>query len=1154
MKVILLSILLSISFISRGQQSLQAIQKTMELFDKGDYAGTISVAEPALEVIKKEFGETSPFYSGVIFFVAISHFRLFNYEKAEPYFLKQMELVRQTSGENNMNYIASLNGSALLYREMGKFSKSESLYTKAITITSSLYGKKDTVYAKSINNLASLYQYIGQYQKAEQLYTETTNIMKAAVGVNSALYATSLNNLATLYADMGLQQKAKPILQQVVQLRRAVLGEYHYDYAGSLNNLAFNLSELGEYREAETNFIKAVEIYRRLLGEKHPDYATSLNNLAELYRFTGEYSKAEQLLRQSMEIRKASVGPNHPDYALSLNNIGSLYDFMGQYAKAEQLFRQSADIVRNSVGENHPYYVTSLNNLAALFQSTGQYSAAEPLYNRSREIRKKMLGESHPSYAMSLNNLATLYQEIGQLKKAEALYNEARSIWSRSYGITHPDYIMCTSNLAALYEDMNDYQKAEPLYIQAIDARKAIFGEMHTDYAASLNNLAGLYARKGDYKKAESFILRAKEIWQKLLGVNNPLYITSLNNVAALYRKAGINHNLSEQFYLEALEQRKKILGTDHPLTSDVENDLALLYMSMGQPQKAAPLFISSSQSVTKTLQNTFPVLSEKEKSDYINKQLLFNECNQSFIYLYPNASSATINNNIRLQLFFKSLSLSDTRNRLATLRNSKDTAIKRLLDKWEATRSLLAKEYALPAARRMKDLAGKEEEAENLEKELSRRSTAFQQQQNALKADAEQIKQKLADDEVAIEFVSFRLYNKKSTDSIIYAAYILKKNDNSARFVPLFEEQQLQQLLDSAGKTASGMAHVFYRGIDTRDRGTSQLDVSMYNLVWRPLEPFLKGVKRISYSPAGKLYGIAFHALHTDSAKLLMDRYRLQQYSSTREIALRGVNDNYSKPVGITLFGNANFTMDSMQLVKGKKVSNVLNDMPAIATATRGSNGIWPDLPGTAEEVRKLAGIFEKNKISTKLFVQQEASEENLKAMNGKSPAAIHIATHGFYLPVMKAGKENSSAEGYRFAEDPMLRSGLVLSGGNYAWGGKSPIKGIEDGIVTAYEIAQLNLASTELVVLSACETALGDIKGTEGVFGLQRSFKMAGVKKMIVSLWQVPDKETAELMTGFYNYWLAGKKIEDAFLQAQSEMRLKYSPFFWAAFVLIQ
>ena len=213
--------------------------------------------------------------------------------------------------------------------------------------------------------------------------------------------------------------------------------------------------------------------------------------------------------------------------------------------------------------------------------------------------------------------------------------------------------------------------------------------------------------------------------------------------------------------------------------------------------------------------------------------------------------------------------------------------------------------------------------------------------------------------------------------------------------------------------------------------------------------------------------------------------------------------------------------------------------------------------MPGTAQEINKIKELFNQNKITAKVFVQTAASEKNLKALDNKAPQVLHIATHGFFLPdpgESKIEKDLGRTNAYTLAKEPLLRSGLILAGGNYAWSGKEPIEGVEDGIVTAYEIAQLNLSNTELVVLSACETALGDVKGSEGVFGLQRAFKMAGVKKMIVSLWQVPDKETAELMTIFYSNWMNGKTIEDAFLLAQSAMRKKYAPFYWAAFVLVE
>lgn len=1160
MKRILVAGLLFFSFATNAQKSFESIQKAMELFDKEDYVNTIRVAEGALEAVKTEFGETSPFYGGMILFLAISHLKLFHYEKAEPFFLKQLELLAKSSGENNLNYIATLNGTALLYREMGKYSESESYYTKGLTITKAMVGVNDTVYAKSLNNLASLYHFTGQYAKAEQVFIQARDIVRNIVGENSAMYATTLNNLATLYTDMGQYPKAKPILIKVLAIRKAVLGEMHPDYAGALNNMGSLLTSMSDYKEAEKHFIMARDLAKKSLGEGNPDYASFVNNLAELYKQTGEYDKAEQLYMQSRDIRKRTLGENHPDYALSLNNLAALYEFTGQYEQAEKLFAQAKEIIKKNMGEEHPYYVTALNNMAGMYHTIGNYAKAEPFYIQSRDIRRKMLGVNHPGYAMSLNNLATLYQEIGQITKAEPLYLQAKDIWKRAVGTDHPDYAMCLNNLAALYEDNEQLEKAEPLYLQARDIRLKVFGESNTDYATSLNNLAGLYAHMGNYKKAEPLLLTAMDIWKKILGENNPIYALSLNNLAALYRKSQTKYPEAERLYLQALALRKKILGETHPLTADVQNDLALLYMNMGQSKKAEPLFLASSRTVMNNLQNTFPVLSEKEKGNYITKSLVFNECNSSFLYFYPRSAAAVVNNNLDLQLFFKSLSLSDTRNMLESVRNSKDTAIRRLFTNWQLMKAVLAKQYTLPAEQRIKDLSQKESEAENLEKELGRRSSAFRDQQVALQVSMKDVQQHLDEDEAAVEFVSFKLFNKKTTDSIIYGAYVYRKRDTAAQFVPLFEEQQFQRMLDSAGKSATVVANKFYRGIDVKDRSTAHPEKDLYKLVWLPLESKLEGIKKIAYSPSGKLYGVAFQALRIDSSTLLMDKYHLQQYTSTRQVAFRKQGEIQAKPKSIVLFGNADFAMDSLQLSKLRNKGNNSELTAAVpSVATRGGPGPgWPDLPGTAEEVIKIRDLFTRNKLGTRAYVQKEASEENLKSLSGTvTPQVIHIATHGFFLPEKKLSKNDAGAvrgNTYSLANDPLFRSGLILSGGNYAWSGKTPVEGVEDGIVTAYEISQLNLSSTELVVLSACETALGDIKGSEGVFGLQRAFKMAGVKKMIVSLWQVPDKETAELMTSFYSYWMGGKKIETAFEQAQADMRKKYSPFYWAAFVLIE
>lgn len=229
--------------------------------------------------------------------------------------------------------------------------------------------------------------------------------------------------------------------------------------------------------------------------------------------------------------------------------------------------------------------------------------------------------------------------------------------------------------------------------------------------------------------------------------------------------------------------------------------------------------------------------------------------------------------------------------------------------------------------------------------------------------------------------------------------------------------------------------------------------------------------------------------------------------------------------------------------------------DLYALATRSILKNGA-AKLPSKMREIDSIQFMLKQMQVPVTTTVGSRATEEAFKALNGKSPKVLHLATHGFFLPISQSKTTNDLhlANAFTMQQDPMFSSGLMLAGGNYAWkGGVVPLAK-EDGILTAYELAQMDLSNTELMVLSACETALGDLQGTEGVIGLQRAIKLAGVKQMIVSLWKVPDKETVELMTMFYRNWLTGQTTRQALRNAQLKMKDKYSPFYRAAFVLIE
>jgi CHAT domain-containing protein len=258
-----------------------------------------------------------------------------------------------------------------------------------------------------------------------------------------------------------------------------------------------------------------------------------------------------------------------------------------------------------------------------------------------------------------------------------------------------------------------------------------------------------------------------------------------------------------------------------------------------------------------------------------------------------------------------------------------------------------------------------------------------------------------------------------------------------------------------------------------------------------------------------------------------------------------------------IALFGGINYELDSGKVLLSQKMKKAnINDLSlrAYASDTNRSNS-WIYLGGTLTEVNNINKLFKEKKWIVTEYIGKNASEETFKSLTGKkSPAIFHISTHGFFFPEADSTTRNITRNPFRINANPLYRSGLILAGANYAWQCRPPIENTDDGVLTSYEVANSNLSNTELVVLSACETGLGDIKTGEGVYGLQRAFQVAGAKAVIMSLWSVPDRETTELMSLFYNYWLKGTNKHNAFRQAQLELAKKYPSYYWAAFVLVE
>jgi len=399
-----------------------------------------------------------------------------------------------------------------------------------------------------------------------------------------------------------------------------------------------------------------------------------------------------------------------------------------------------------------------------------------------------------------------------------------------------------------------------------------------------------------------------------------------------------------------------------------------------------------------------------------------------------------------------------------------------------------------------------------------------------------------------------------------LYAAILLKQDDIHPTIIPLFEGMQLDSVLQRGRGSDINFINDLYSRVkdDQLSKGKGQ---QLYDLIWKPLEKYLESIQTVYYSPSGRLHQLAFAAIPYGETEFLSDRYGLHQLSSTVQVTI----EHKESPIqNMVLFGGIEYDadLDKMQGAADQYKQSI--ERPPLqpgnpAGKENNRSGSWMYLDGTLTEVEKIKKLAEDKGIISVIITGNNAIEESIKNLSGNSsPEAIHIATHGFFFPDVKKdfdkissiATEESASQVFKLSDNPLMRSGLAFAGANHTWTGEEITSDLDDGILTAYEVSNMYLPNTELIVLSACETGLGEIKGSEGVYGLQRSFRVAGADYLLMSLWQIPDYQTSELMNHFYTEWFSGKSIRESLKLAQDFMKNKYplQPYMWAAFVLVR
>ena len=879
-----------------------------------------------------------------------------------------------------------------------------------------------------------------------------------------------------------------------------------------LNQQVLDLYRQGKYAEALPIAQQALAICEKVFGAEHPIVATGINNLARLYDAQDRYAEAKPLHKRVLAIREKVLGPEHPDTAQSLNNLAFLYKAVGSYDKAEPLYRRSLSIREKVLGTEHPDTAYTLNDLALMYHNMGAYDKAEPLYRRALAICEKTLGPEHPDTAASLNNLASLYYTTGSYEKAESLYRRSLAIYEKALGPEHPSTATALNNLAELYHEMGSYDKAEPLYRRSLAIRAKTLGPEHPDTAGSLNNLASLYKTMGSYDKAE------------------PLYRRSL----AIHEKA---------------------LGPEHPSTALSLSNLALLYAAQGRSGEALTLMERSQESDRKQIEQILGFAPEAQQTKFLATRE-----NNLFAYIslirqqFPDNDKA-IRNALDVWLARKGILLEAQKRIKDVLSVGDNPQAQEIFANLILIRQELAmlvlggqgKEGPEAYQKRIVELTAQKE---TLEGQLSRLSQAFAQQRRTRIATTSTVASALPKGAILIEMARMKDFDVKTGTSGTprYLAFVLSSGKNpDVSLVDLGDADNIDQQTASFKKSLGSSK--------TLPDVLAKQSNDLYQLIFAPLQSALGKSRQLFLSPDGSLNLIPFEVLRDDKGRYLIETHTIHYVSAGRDIAGYGmIKEKGQKAL---LIGDPDFNLAAKQTDGEKPV-----------TRSRQMQGLtFSRLPGTKEEVEAIAAIMGRSDSDT--YTGETARESVL--LRKESPRILHLATHGFFLSdqdwsslmdektrgITIAAKEAPSGKKAVRTENPFLRAGLALAGAN-----RSLVQeGVAEGILTAEKILGLNLRGTDMVVLSACETGVGDVKNGEGVYGLRRAFTQAGAKSLVMSLWEVPDRETKELMVSFYQNLQSGKMnrveaLRHAALKQRETVKARYgsdNPYYWGAFVFL-
>lgn len=1060
MKKFSLLVFLFVSVLLQAQTWEQLNSEINHYYEEGDFENAIKYGLKAIDIAEQEYGKKHSNYIYSLHTLGYTFFAAKEYDKALRYFSEWKKLYSYKEG---LIYAYTLGSIGASYYYIYENDSSYSYLKESNKIIMSLKDKEDAQY--KLNNT---------YLKYLREENETRDFKIASEKMNKI---KELEKERANYTDDNNLDSSIKITLKILEIFR------QSEFINELEEIAYytEYATLADFYNKKNKLDSSLYFYEKSIYKidsfykNNPiKYSGLLSNIylsklgiSEVYKKSGDkklYAKFLQELELGAwnEINSGLIDINDNllnTYNYILSDLMQAYREINDVNNMNLIAQKNINFSRDYHGEYSKEYVIQgiIYSIPHLSESL-DYKI--DILNSGLYTLQK-IGLFNEDYTTVLTMLANSLLKSGDIEKAKKIYNKIDSIYSNNPDLKQSYYLSYLNTKNTYFLELNETDSLYKNYTYLLDGYRRLYGTNSREYAKQLQRSCGFLSLNKKYNVAEQYCIESKDIWTNL-GEFGIEYLYTLELLIGIYYERG-DLDKCENLISKHFEQKKEYILSNMVW---LNNEQRTNFWQINK-QNVLPIYLSLFESADKNFINVRNKRYTPEKIKKIN----FNDKNSTF--------SSLAYNDI---LFKKSLLLDfslDVKNQ--DLSNRAKILLEKINKKKQELYTL-----AVSKGENNNEIQILNKEINYLESELIYAIPILNNLRDNLNVNWSDVKGELTDSQAAIEFETFHL----APDTIGYVAFIVTEKFDKPLPVYLCTEYELKHTLQNS-------------------KNIKEVYIALHDIVWSPIEKHLDEIDDIFYSPSGQLNHISFKSLINSNDEYLIDKYNLIRLLSTKDVLESNtISSKKIENKEIQIVGNVdydkNILFKSGPFENREFMNSPLLSLRGLLSEEVNRSG-WSYLPGTKEEIEGINKVLTKKNWSVQYLEDDNATENAIKQLfSNKKHGVYHFATHGFSF------SERNNQNQFSNYSNPMMRCGVLLSGSNITWSRKdnSLINETgEDGILTAYEVSLENLDNVELVVLSACETGLGKIDNSEGVFGLLRGFKLAGVDNLVVSLWKVPD-----------------------------------------------